>query len=147
MRNKNKVNQSKVIQNISNCMDYIYNTNKKGNLSKSDQLLRNKIKDKQFERRKINKSLKINRKDLSFDIIKQMFEDIKRITSEIKVIEHSVESTRDELKDFKANTVMIASDKFGVSIDKIKQIQGLYEYNDEYDYMDEDERDIELNLV
>jgi len=66
---------------------------------------------------------------------------------EIEVIELSYKSNRDELKDFKANILINASDKFGVSIGKIKQIQGVYEHNDEYDYMHEYEREVELNLV
>jgi len=147
MKKNKKVNQSKVTQNIADCMNYIYFTIQKGNLSTADELIRHEIKEKQSEKRKINKSLKINRNDLDSDIIKQMFLDIKRITDEIEVIELSVKSNRDELKDFKANTAMIASDKFGVSIDKIKQIQGVYEHNDEYDYMHEYEREVELNLV
>ena len=147
MKKNKKVNQSKVTQNIADCMNYIYFTIQKGNLSTADELIRNEIKALQSEKRKINKSLNINRNDLYSDIIKQMFLDIKRITLEIEVIELSFKSNRDELKDFKANILINASDKFGVSIGKIKQIQGVYEHNDEYDYMHEYEREVELNLV
>ena len=147
MKKNKKVNQSKVVQNIADCMNYIYFTIQKGNLSTADELIRNEIKALQSEKRKINKSLNINRNDLYSDIIKQMFLDIKRITLEIEVIELSFKSNRDELKDFKANILINASDKFGVSIGKIKQIQGVYEHNDEYDYMHEYEREVELNLV
>ena len=147
MKKNKKVNQSKVTQNIADCMNYIYFTIQKGNLSTADELIRNEIKALQSEKRKINKSLNINRNDLYSDIIKQMFLDIKRITLEIEVIELSYKSNRDELKDFKANILINASDKFGVSIGKIKQIQGVYEHNDEYDYMHEYEREVELNLV